>query len=87
MANVTVKNSITISKDSAQKAGGFVILPIKQYEKLREQSVPTYYLTGKEAKDLDKLVEDGLKAYEKGETISASSMREALEVYGKKKHK
>ena len=46
-----------------------------------------YYLTGKKAKDLDKLVEDGLKEYEKGETISASSMGEALEIYGKKKHK
>ena len=87
MANTIVKDSITISRDSVKKAGGFVILPIKQYERLREQVIPTYYLTGKKAKDLDKLVEDGLKEYEKGETISASSMGEALEIYGKKKHK
>jgi len=32
---------------------------LKEYQKLCERAVPTYYLKGKEAKKLDKLVEEG----------------------------
>lgn len=74
MANTIVKDSITISRNSAQKAGGFVILPIKQYEKLREQAIPTYYLAGKEAKDLDRLVGDGLNEYHAGKCKKIKSL-------------
>ena len=74
MANTIVKDSITISRDSVKKTGGFVILPIKQYERLREQAIPTYYLSGKEAKDLDKLVEDGLSDYHQGKCKKIKSL-------------
>lgn len=77
-------NTITISKDQVRKEGGIVILPLKEYQALREQAVPTYYLQGKEAKELDTLVEEGLKEYYDGKTISAKSLDEALKIHGKK---
>jgi hypothetical protein len=44
------KNSIIISKEEIKKKGG-------------KRAVPTYYLKGKEAEELDKLVEEGLREY------------------------
>lgn len=80
-------NTITIAKEKIKNEGGIVILPLKEYQKLREMATPTYYLTGKAADNLDKLVKDGLKNYERGETISAPSLKEALKIYGKKNRK
>jgi len=69
---------ITLSQKSVQKQKGLVVLPIKEYERLIRASVPEYYLTGKAAKRLDKLVEDGLREYREGKTILASSISEAI---------
>lgn len=82
MSNGIRNNVITISRGEVQRKGGVVILPLKEYHKLRAQAVPTYHLVGREAKELDKLVMRGLEEYEKGETIEASSVREALKIYG-----
>jgi len=87
MNNQGIKNSITISKRAVRREGGMVILPLKEYQELRERAVPTYYLRGKEAEELDKLVEEGLKEYERGETIEAPSLREALKIYEQRKDK
>ena len=43
--------------------------------------VSTYYLTGKKALALDRLVEEGLAEHRAGKTIMASSIREASEIY------
>ena len=40
MAN---KNTIIISRKNIQKEKGIVILPLKEYQKLYERAVPTYY--------------------------------------------
>ncbi len=80
-----VKNSIIISKEEIQKKGGVVILSLREYRKLCERAVPTYYLKGKEAEDLDKLVEEGLRDYQEGRTISAPSLKEALKIYVRRK--
>lgn len=77
-------NTITIPKYKVNKEGGVVILSLREYQKLCEMAVPTYYLKDEAAKRLDKLAEDGLKEYERGETISAASLKEALKLYGKK---
>lgn len=77
-------NTITLPKEKIEKAEGLVILPVEEYEKLRQASVPTYYLSGKEAEELDKLVEQGLKDHKAGKTIRAKSIGEALKIYGKK---
>ena len=87
MANRNNKNTLTISTKTIRKERGMVILPLKEYQKLCERAVPTYYLKGKEAKKLDKLVEEGLREYERGETIKAPSAREALRIYERRKIK
>jgi len=68
------KNSIIISKEEIQKKGGIVILSLREYKKLCERAVPTYYLKGKEAEKLDKLVEEGLREYRKGRCKTIKSL-------------
>ena len=80
-------NGITIQKSKVEKQKGVVILSLKEYEKLTKRAVPDYYLTGKEAKKLDKLVEDGLKEYRASKTIKAGSLAEALKIYEKKRNR
>jgi len=87
MTNRVTNNSIVVSKRTVRKEGGIVILPLKKYEELRERAAPTYYLEGKEAEKLDKLVEEGLEDYRNGKTIKAPSLKEALEIYGRKQNK
>jgi len=77
--------SITIQKNKVEEQKGMVILPIREYEKLLRQAVPTYYLTGKAAKRLDALVEEGMEEYRAGKTISAPSLGVAVRRYGKKR--
>ena len=67
-------NTITITKEKIKNEGGVVILPLKEYQKLCEMAVPTYYLKGKAAKDLDKLVEKGLKEYRAGKCKTIKSL-------------
>ena len=66
--------NITVQKSKIEKQKGMVILPLKEYQKLVERIVPTYYLTGKAAKDLDKLVEEGLREYGAGKTRKIKSL-------------
>lgn len=74
MANGANKNLITVSKEEIRKKGGIVILPLKEYQRLCEKVVPTYYLKGKEAEKLDKLVEEGLREYQKGRCKTIKSL-------------
>lgn len=75
MAN-RVKNSITIFGKEVKKKGGIVILPLKEYQKLCERAVPIYYLKGKEAEELDKLVKEGLRAHRLGKTRKIKSLKD-----------
>jgi len=36
MANQTSKNSITISREIIRKKGGMVVLPLEEYERMKE---------------------------------------------------
>jgi len=85
MVKVVNKNSITISKEELKRKGGIVVLSLREYKRLCERAVPIYYLKGKEAEKLDKLVKEGLREYEEGRTISASSLKEALRIYEKRR--
>jgi len=67
-------NTVTISKEKIKKEGGVVVLSLEEYRKLSEQAVPTYYLKGKAAKKLDKIVEQGLKDYRAGKTRTLKSL-------------
>ena len=62
------KKEISISQSIVNKEGGVVILPIREYQKLCAKAVPTYYLEGGEAEDIDSLVKEGLSAYRKGKS-------------------
>lgn len=53
---------------------GVVVLPLEEYERLTERAVPEYYLNGKAAGDLDKLVEKGLRDYAAGKCKKISSL-------------
>lgn len=77
-------STVVVSKNRIKKDGGVVILSLEEYQKLTERAVPTYYLKGKEAEELDKLVEGGLKEYRAGRTLRAGSLGEALKIYAKK---
>lgn len=51
-----------------------VILPLREYKKLCQRAVPTYQLHGKEAEELDKLVEEGLREYKAGKCKTIKSL-------------
>jgi hypothetical protein len=53
---------------------GVVMLSLEEYQRLQMQAVPTYYLTGKKAEAVDKLVEEGLKEHREGKTIRLKSL-------------
>lgn len=74
MANRLANKLITVSEKTVRKEGGVVILPLREYEELCERATPTYYLEGKEAEELDKLVEGGLRDYRKGRCKSIKSL-------------
>ena len=73
--------TITIPKSKLGKGPGVVILPMKEYQRLVRAAIPARYLKGKAARDLDKLVEEGLREYRAGKTIRADSTSSALKAY------
>lgn len=87
MAIKSFQNTIQVPRQRVAKKRGVVILDLEEYEKLRERAVPTYYLTGKAAERVDRVVEEGLREYERGDTIKGDSLEEALEIYEKQGHK
>ena len=64
----------TLLKKAAAKDKGVVVLPVQEYQRLIAAAVPTYYLTGKEATDLDKLVKEGLHEHAEGKTRTIRSL-------------
>ena len=66
--------TITINKKEVEKGHGMIVLSLKQYWKLLRDAAPTEYLKGKAAKDLDKLVIQGLKDYKAGKTRRIKSL-------------
>lgn len=59
--------TITIPKNLI-KNDDLVVLPRKEYEKMKTQMIPTFYLKGKSAKNLDKRVNEALKEYREDKT-------------------
>ena len=71
---IVMSNSITIPRSRVKSAGGVVILPLSEYKRLLDNSVPTYYLSGKAALEADKMVEEGLREYHAGKTRKLKSL-------------
>ena len=67
MATITIPKNLIKNDD-------LVIIPRKEYEELKAQTVPTFYLKGKEAEKLDKLVKEGLKEYQEGKCKTIKSL-------------
>lgn len=67
-------STITLSKKQIAKNKGVVVLPIEEYRRLSERAIPEYFLTGKAARDLDKLVKEGLRDYKAGKCRSIKSL-------------
>ncbi len=68
-----IKNSITIPREAIGREG-LVILPLREYQKLQGRAVLTCCLKGKKAEKLDKLIEEGLRDYQKGKCKSIKSL-------------
>jgi hypothetical protein len=82
---IKIMNTITIPKNLIKtKSEDLVVISRKEYESMKAHMLPTFRLEGKEADKLDKLVKDGLREHKKGEMIRATSLKEALKLYGKK---
>ena len=77
--NKVTSTTIKISPQSLKR--GVVVMAAEEYERLQTRAIPTYYLTGKKALELDRLVEEGLCENRVGKTIKARSLKEALKVY------
>ena len=68
-----VKEQIIKIPEKALKRG-VVVLDLKEYQELLERAVPVYYLKGKRARDLDRIVEEGEKEYRKGKLKPLKSL-------------
>jgi hypothetical protein len=68
------QTTIQVSDRALKK--GVVLLDIEEYRKLKMQSVPEVYLTGREAIAADRLVTEGLKEYQSGKTTKISSLKD-----------
>lgn len=66
-------NTITIPKNLI-KNDDLIIIPRKEYESMKACMPPTFYLKGKEAEKLDKLVKEGLKEYREGKCKTIKSL-------------
>ncbi|MEJ0053497.1 MAG: hypothetical protein WDN10_02105 [bacterium] len=64
----------TLLKKAAAKDTGVVVLTLAEYNRLKAESLPVEYLTGKAARDLDKLVEEGLREHRAGKTRKLKSL-------------
>ena len=71
MAKVLENQTINIPKEALRR--GVVVLDLEEYKKMCA-NVPTYYLEGKEAEELDKLVEEGLRDYREGKCKKIKSL-------------
>ena len=66
--------NVTINKTKIEKQKGVVILPIRDYLELLKDAAPTIQLSGAAARQLDRLVEEGLKEHKAGKTKTIKSL-------------
>ena len=68
-------NIITIPKRVA-KDDDLVIMPRKEYERMKARMFPEVYLSGKKAERLDRRVGNALRIYRQGKTRKIESLAE-----------
>ena len=65
-----------ISQNKIKKEGGVVVLPLEEYQRLLIKAVPHYYLTGREAKELDESVNEAEREYKDRKTKKFESLED-----------
>ncbi|MDP3948983.1 MAG: hypothetical protein Q8Q17_03480 [bacterium] len=65
-------STITIPKNLI-KNDDLIVLPRKEYEKMKAHMTPVFFLKGKGARRLDKRVNEALREYREGKTESLES--------------
>ena len=76
MVTTISQSKMTIKIPRATARDGVVVLPLKEYRELQARTVPTYYLTGQAAEDLDREVEEALQEDREGKTRQIKSLRD-----------
>ena len=76
MVSKNFKATVRVSAERVAQKKGVVILDLEEYHQLCKRAVPTYYLTGKAADRLEKVVEEGLQKYREGKTRKIKSLAE-----------
>jgi hypothetical protein len=66
--------TVAVPKSLLTLEGGVVILFLKDYRQLLENTVPAVYLRGRKARALDRLVEEGLQQHFEGKTRKINSL-------------
>ncbi len=61
MATITIPKNITGSEE-------LVVIPRREFDRMKSQMIPTVYLKGNAAKKLDRRVKKGLRDYRAGKT-------------------
>ncbi|OGZ00012.1 MAG: hypothetical protein A2945_00660 [Candidatus Liptonbacteria bacterium RIFCSPLOWO2_01_FULL_52_25] len=67
-------SGVTIQKSKIRAEKGMVVLPIEEYKKLLLRAVPTFYLSGKAAERIDRLVKDGFTDLKRGKVKRIKSL-------------
>lgn len=71
---MTQAYATTIKLPRTALKGGVVVLSMKEYTELKMNSVPTYYLKGKKAEKLDKMVAESLRDHKAGKTTQIRNL-------------
>lgn len=72
----SAKKVTPVPKAVVEIEGGAVILSLREYRRLVENSVPAVYLKGRRARALDRLVTEGLQEHLRGRTRKINSLAE-----------
>lgn len=67
MATITIPKNLIKNND-------LVIIPRKEYESMKARMFPVFYLKGKKAEKLDRLVKKGLRDYREGKCKTIKSL-------------
>ena len=70
-------NTITIPSSRAKK-GDLVVISRKEYEEMKSNTIPSIYLSGKKASELDKRVSKAVSDHKAGKTKKINSLADVV---------
>lgn len=72
------KNINIVIPKSLIKEEDFVVMPRKEYEYMKASMIPSFYLKGRDARDLDSRVSKALKEHKDRKTIRIKSIADLM---------